>query len=982
MCGNFYHLNCFGPDYEVSRCCRQCSASGSFSEPEETICPNELFIPPKLREIMKLRGLKFVHQNIQSLSDKIDQLRLLLQGLHFGIQLITLSETWLKSDKSDSELEIAGYRLFRKDRKGKHGGVAVYVRDDLVATRREDLELDSVEGIWLEISVPKSRSFLIGSFYRPDRTSNYHDKDLMAKLNSILDSVAAEGKEFLVFGDFNCCFMSPQRNNAECKQLKSLFKSMNIKQLIKNPTRITKDSKSLIDLIAVSSPQNICDSGVVSTGFSDHEMVYCVRKLNWKKAPTQIKSFRNYANYNSDDFCNDLEGVNWNSVSNPNGRSGSVEALWADFKHKFVTVADHHAPIIQKRVRGIDNCPWLNKNIKLNMRQRDYFLGKARKTNHSEDWSNYRCFRNRVTRDVKKAKADYNKRIIDESGGDHRSFWKTMKKILPGEKKSTSPSIRVNGTLSSDKRCIASAFNTFFASAATRLVDSLRSSCVPSQRQSGLFTREYPPFKFQEVYEEVVLVQLRGLKVGKAVGLGNIPARLLKDFAGIVNKPLTTIINASLRSGQVPSDWKAARVIPLFKKGKVVEMDDYRPISILPVISKVLERVVHQQLTRYLHEHKILSPYQCGFRKCHSTEFAALSFADTIRRNIDQGQLTGAVFIDLRKAFDTVNHDVLLDKLTEIGVLGHERDWFSHYLMNRTQSVEFQGVTSCPVGISVGVPQGSILGPLLFLLHVNDLPGMTSECSILMYADDTVLFCSSPQASLIANKLNNELREIERWLFDNSLFINKTKTEAMLFGTAQRLSNAYSFDIHIDGKQIKRVSEFTYLGVVFDERLSFNGHVKKLISKAGKRVGMVGRLRDNLTLHSANVVYTTLIRPILDYCDTVWGCCGEGNAQALQALQNRAARIIARTDRSSPATDILKWPSLADRRRNNVFKLVKKCIRGRCPQYFKEYFKCNGSVHQRATRQKNQLHLPAVRTETAKRSFYYYGCTVFNSFMQ
>ena len=333
------------------------------------------------------------------------------------------------------------------------------------------------------------------------------------------------------------------------------------------------------------------------------------------------------------------------------------------------------------------------------------------------------------------------------------------------------------------------------------------------------------------------------MKVGKAVGLDNIPARLLKDSAGIVNKPLTTIINASLRSGQVPSDWKAARVIPLFKKGKVVEMDDYRPISILPVISKVLERVVHQQLTRYLHEHKILSPYQCGFRKCHSTEFAALSFADTIRRNIDQGQLTGAVFIDLRKAFDTVNHDVLLDKLTEIGVLGHERDWFSHYLMNRTQSVEFQGVTSCPVGISVGVPQGSILGPLLFLLHVNDLPGMTSECSILMYADDTVLFCSSPQASLIANKLNNELREIERWLFDNSLFINKTKTEAMLFVTAQRLSNADSFDIHIDGKQIKQVSEFTYLGVVFDERLSFNGHVKKLISKAGKRVGMVGRLR-------------------------------------------------------------------------------------------------------------------------------------------
>ena len=146
---------------------------------------------------------------------------------------------------------------------------------------------------------------------------------------------------------------------------------------------------------------------------------------------------------------------------------------------------------------------------------------------------------------------------------------------------------------------------------------------------------------------------------------------------------------------------------------------------------------------------------------------------------------------------------------------------------------------------------------------------------------------------------------------------------------------------------------------------------------------MVRRLQHNLTLHSANVVYTTLtcIRPILDYCDTVLGCCGEGNAQALQALQNKAARIIARTDRSSPTMDILKWPSLADRRCNNVFKLVKKCIKGRCPKYFKDHFKCNGSVHQRATKQKNQLHLPAVRTGTAKRSFYY-GCTVFNSFMQ
>ena len=172
-------------------------------------------------------------------------------------------------------------------------------------------------------------------------------------------------------------------------------------------------------------------------------------------------------------------------------------------------------------------------------------------------------------------------------------------------------------------------------------------------------------------------------------------------------------------------------------------MDNYRPISILPVLSKVLERAVHIQLYKYLQQNKILSPYQSGFRKRHSTKFAALSFSDNIRRNMDQGQLTGAVFIDLRKAFDTVDHTVLLIKLSNLGILDKEHGWFTDYLSNRTQVVEFQGVTSTPEAISTGVPQGSILGPLLFILHINDLPEVVSECNILMYADDTVLYCSS-----------------------------------------------------------------------------------------------------------------------------------------------------------------------------------------------------------------------------------------------
>ena len=292
-------------------------------------------------------------------------------------------------------------------------------------------------------------------------------------------------------------------------------------------------------------------------------------------------------------------------------------------------------------------------------------------------------------------------------------------------------------------------------------------------------------------------------------------------------------------------------------------MDKYGPIS------KLLERAVHHQLYQYLREHNILSPFQCGFRKCHSTKFAALSLADTIRRNMDQGMLTGAVFIDFRKAFDSVNHDSLLQKLSYMGVLDKELAWFKDYLHDRTQVLDFQGVSSDLEPISIGVPQGSNLGPLLFILHVNDLPNVMNCCSMLMYADDTILFYTASKVNALQERLNEELKVIECWLRQNNLFLNVYKTEAMVFGTSPCLSNMDSFTISVNGTSIKRVSQLKYLGVVFDERLSWNDYVKFILAKAGKGVEMLGRICYCITWHSAKIIYTSMIRPIIEYCDTV-----------------------------------------------------------------------------------------------------------------
>ena len=244
------------------------------------------------------------------------------------------------------------------------------------------------------------------------------------------------------------------------------------------------------------------------------------------------------------------------------------------------------------------------------------------------------------------------------------------------------------------------------------------------------------------------------------MGLDNIPPRLLKDASAMVTKPITAIINASLSQSKVPDEWKAGYVIPSFKKGRKDNVDNYLLISILPAISKLLERVMHTQLVSYLEENHLLSPFQCVFRKQHSTTFAALSFADKIQRNIDQGFMTGAVFVDLRKAFDTTDHSILSRKLHFLGIKGKELNWFENYLSGRTQVVDVGGASSDPTHITSGVPQGSILGPILFVSNINDLPLCIKICNVLMYADDTVLFCAGPNSKVIEDNLNQDLNTL------------------------------------------------------------------------------------------------------------------------------------------------------------------------------------------------------------------------------
>ena len=365
-----------------------------------------------------------------------------------------------------------------------------------------------------------------------------------------------------------------------------------------------------------------------------------------------------------------------------------------------------------------------------------------------------------------------------------------------------------------------------------------------------------------------------------------------------------------------------------------------------------------------------------------TTETAALSFTDTIRRHMDQGLLTGSVFIDLRKAFDTIDHTILLKKLKHYGVHDQEYLWFANYLSNRSQVVFMGNVASETCKVHFGVPQGSILGPLLFVIFVNDLPQAIRRCKILTFADDTVMFFASKSVSEIEKVLTVDLATLHQWLLENNLFLNVKKTECLLFGTAPRLSKIEDFKIIVGSSVLKRVTEYKYLGVTLDEHLNWKAHTSILFSKASKRIGLLRQIRDDISTYAANNIYKSFILPLFDYCDSVWTCCNKVDAESLERLQRCAAKVVILRASGDEAMDILRWTPLYLRREQHVFKLVKKSLDGIVPQFLMNHFVPNHQVCERKTRQSNQLRLPKVRTKCAKKSFYYNGCIVYNTFLR
>ena len=468
---------------------------------------------------------------------------------------------------------------------------------------------------------------------------------------------------------------------------------------------------------------------------------------------------------------------------------------------------------------------------------------------------------------------------------------------------------------------------------------------------------------------EFVIKQLNVFKRNKASGNDNLPPGLLKDCRHHIAKPIAFILNLSLDTNTFPHPWKIAKVTPIHKKGSLKEPSNYRPISVLPVLSKILERAVHIQLVDYLEEYNLITKYQFGYRKKRSTNAAATILVDDIRGNVDKGHMVGAVFIDLSKAFDTLSHSMLIEKLSAYGVRNSELLWFTDYLFGRQQFVQVDGCSSESTYMMTGVPQGSILGPLLFMIYFNDVVDQVCQCEILMYADDTVLYYGSKDVLAIERVLTKELKNLSDYFSKNELIINlnKGKTELMLLGTGKKLSsNKHELAVYCGEHRITETISYVYLGHTLDPSLQLNNSFQSAYKKASSRVKLMISLRDHLTPGIAKKIYLTTIVPILVYMGSLKLHLTTTQKGRLQSLERRVSAIA--TQQVCSIENLIK---------RQCCIVVKKCLENDTCYNFKNYFQVN--QHRINTRNNNNsLKLPRFKLEFGKKSFKYYGAKLYN----
>jgi hypothetical protein len=574
---------------------------------------------------------------------------------------------------------------------------------------------------------------------------------------------------------------------------------------------------------------------------------------------------------------------------------------------------------------------------------------------------------------MRKVERDHYDLLFRQNRNNLRKTWSVIKDVI--NKKTRSElvnSFMVNDEIITEKKAIADGFNDFFVNIGPNLAKQ-----IPENNKDPL---EYirkdiaNSMYMHDVEADEIKKVISSLNTGSP-GWDDIHAKVLKSSFHLHIVPLLHIVNLSFTQGIFPNELKIARVVPIYKNGNNILFNNYRPVSVLPVFSKVFERLMYSRLLSFIQKHDILYKYQFGFREGHNTNMALIILVDKIMNALDNGEIVLGIFLDFSKAFDTVNIDILLRKLFKYGVRGVCLDWFKSYFSNRKQFVTFNNFNSTRKDIICGVPQGSILGPLLFLLYVNDMVNVSNILFSILFADDTNLFLTGKNLSATINNMNKELEKVVDWLSVNKLSLNIKKTNYMVFNTGKKCLTTDK-NVSINGQLIAKVESTKFLGVIIDSKMTWSEHIQYIKGKISRSIGMLYKARKVFSSCTLNTLYYSLIYPYLTYCIEVWGKASNIYLSSIYKLQKRVVRIIVSAPYAAHTLPIFLKLKILPLEKIYIYRIILfmyKYVCGTFPNIFEAIFVSNWVVHRYPTRQIYKFHVPKARLSIFQKSIRFTG---------
>ena len=782
--------------------------------------------------------------NIQSCNHNFVHFTTFLEKLKVQYDVIILTETFLTSATNYTH-ELDGYSSFASFKTSRRGGVKIYCRNYLNPVQVDNLCVNNelYESLFVSLCLSNDKKLLVGGLYRSPSGSkvsfnSHFEEHVLNKLSPGLDCVMG--------GDFNINLLNPH-NEKQIDDFSDIMFSKSLFPLITRPTHRCAQTlvpKTLIDHVWSTLP--VHSEAAVLDYHITHHMATAVL---FPELQTKKKIKINFRDYNLENYQK-LERDFVNNLPNLNFEEFSSNELMEAFLSWLENIQNKYFPIKTKLIslKRLQS-PWITNDL-LTLIDKKHKLFKQYRQGEITKLS-YNTYKNLLNYTLKVVKQNYYINSFLSAKNDIGKSWKITNNLLNKHKNSPPIKLVKDNVSITDSKEVCNTLATHFHTAPTITRESIPHANNPINNrlivQQSLF---FTPASSEEI--EKIIKNFKN----KKSSLQSIPVKLIKFLAPHISHFIADIFNHSFLSGQYPDILKIARVVPIYKGGSKEDAKNYRPVSILSSINKIFEKIIHARISSFLEKNNTINYAQYGFCKGKSTSHATYEVLSKIQPAFTEKMFTLCIFADFSKAFDTVDHLTLLQKLDDYGIRGPVLDFIRSYLTNRKQYINANSSSSDYFEISYGVPQGSVLGPLFFNIYANEISQLELNLDVVQYADDTVLICSGTDLNELVTKANNALQIFYSWCCFNKLALNVTKTQYILFSPAQC---PFAPVITINGTPLERVTEYKYLGVIIDENLKFNSHITKIKTKLSQLCGVSFKLAKFLTLDAAKTFYFSMV---------------------------------------------------------------------------------------------------------------------------